>query len=427
MKTSSSDNVPSTGLNPQLSTEAMPDADAHSPRSFVAVRQARHQVEQAHEEKLRQRGARIRAANEAVSAYLRESGTRDYQRAFGYIQRTRPELFAQTQVPARCRTVANSSEQARQERLHRRWERIQAANDAVDEYMRTSGTTNYQAAFNHIERTRPELFADMQVPPGLPMASIERIANGATAPAVANDGNKGGDPYHDILGRFTTREGAVAPHGRGHQADGGVHLFYVQADEAKEKKPLEEYKVLYPITAGASAQKTKTSECVAAAACEIVAQIAKLRAAKGERMPEGASDTLQAIESYINEYRVRKGKPRIDFSGYQPAIGATIGDARAVLEEKFNVQTQLIPINQIPDQLKQGPILVAVGLSPTDAHAEVIVGVAGPQSYYVYNPLAGNHIRTIAESEIAIAEDKDKKTGKVISRTPVVYAVSSRK
>ena len=191
MKTSSPGNVPSTGLNLRLSTEAMPDADAQTPHSFTAERQARRQAEQAHEEKLRQRGARIQAANEAVAAYMRESGTRDYQQAFGYIQRTRPELFAQMQVPAGLPVVENP-----------RRARMLAVNDAVSDYMRESGTRDYSAAFNHIVRTRSDLFAGMQDSSGLL--------------AAANF-----NPYHDQTGRFTTSDGAEGGRDDGLDGQGG--------------------------------------------------------------------------------------------------------------------------------------------------------------------------------------------------------------
>ena len=39
-----------------------------------------------------------------------------------------------------------------------RFRRIRVANEAVAAYMRTSGSTNYQSAFMHVQRTRPELF-----------------------------------------------------------------------------------------------------------------------------------------------------------------------------------------------------------------------------------------------------------------------------
>ena len=172
MKTSSPGNVPPPGLSPQSLIEAAHDTDGQLLSPLAAERQARRQAEQAHEEKLRQRGARIQAANEAVHAYMRESGTRNYPQAFGYIQRTRPELFAQMQVLAGQAIIENP-----------RRARIQAANDAVSDYMRESGTCNYPAAFTHILRTRPELFAQMQVPVGLPVASIERAANRLAAAA----------------------------------------------------------------------------------------------------------------------------------------------------------------------------------------------------------------------------------------------------
>ena len=76
--------------------------------------------------------------------------------------------------------------------------RIQAANEAVDAWMRADGTRDYQAAFLHVQATRPELFADMQDPSGSLAANF--------------------NPYHDELGKFTTSGGAVAPHGRQHHA-----------------------------------------------------------------------------------------------------------------------------------------------------------------------------------------------------------------
>ena len=42
--------------------------------------------------------------------------------------------------------------------------RIQAANEAVDAHMKATGTSDYQAAFVHVQRTKPDLFKDMQLP-----------------------------------------------------------------------------------------------------------------------------------------------------------------------------------------------------------------------------------------------------------------------
>ena len=42
--------------------------------------------------------------------------------------------------------------------------RIQAANEAVDAHMKATGTSDYQAAFVHVQRTKPDLFQDMQLP-----------------------------------------------------------------------------------------------------------------------------------------------------------------------------------------------------------------------------------------------------------------------
>ena len=101
---------------------------------------------------------------------------------------------------AEVRFAAN----VRQTRVAERLSRTQAANDAVEAYMRASGTTNYRAAFLHIQETRPELFADRRDPVHLVAANF--------------------NPNHDRLGRVTTSDGAVAPHGRGHRSGLGSHL-----------------------------------------------------------------------------------------------------------------------------------------------------------------------------------------------------------
>ena len=64
-----------------------------------------------------------------------------------------------------------------------RFDRIQAANEAVDACLRASGTRDYQAAFLHVQATRPELFADMHDP------------SGSVAAANFN-------PYHDPMGKL---------------------------------------------------------------------------------------------------------------------------------------------------------------------------------------------------------------------------------
>ena len=96
--------------------------------------------------------------------------------------------------PSQLPLPGTAAERERQATRHQQAERIQAANQAVDEYMRTSGTRNYQQAFLHIQDTRPELFAGIQVP--------------THGRAAANF-----NPFHDQLGRFTTSDGAADPHG----------------------------------------------------------------------------------------------------------------------------------------------------------------------------------------------------------------------
>jgi hypothetical protein len=112
-----------------------------------------------------------------------------------------PEPAARTTANATCTTDAQFAHSPA-EVLRRRRERIQAANEAVDEYMRASDTRDYRAAFRHIERTRPELFAQMQVPAGTKAA-------------------ENFNPYHDQRGRFTTGDGAKGKTDDGLDGRGG--------------------------------------------------------------------------------------------------------------------------------------------------------------------------------------------------------------
>ena len=109
--------------------------------------------------------------------------------------------FGLRPLPGASHVTDTQIEQARREAKCRRSERIQAANEAVDAYLRESGTRNYPAAFRHIQRTRPELFAEAQVPAG---------------PVAANF-----NPYHDKLGRFTTKDGAAGGGDDGLDGQGG--------------------------------------------------------------------------------------------------------------------------------------------------------------------------------------------------------------
>ena len=109
--------------------------------------------------------------------------------------------FGLRPLPGASHVTDTQIEQARREARHRRSERIQTANDAVDAYLRESGTRNDPAAFRHIQRTRPELFAGTQVPMG---------------PVAANF-----NPYHDKLGRFTTKDGASDGRNDGLDGQGG--------------------------------------------------------------------------------------------------------------------------------------------------------------------------------------------------------------
>ena len=102
------------------------------------------------------------------------------------------------------------AERERSEALRRRLRRIQAVNDAVDAHLRVTGTSDYGAAFAHIQRTRPELFADMHLPacdvPTGRARSSQPVSNAAAHVAAGNF-----NPYHDDIGRFTTSDDAVAP------------------------------------------------------------------------------------------------------------------------------------------------------------------------------------------------------------------------
>ena len=109
--------------------------------------------------------------------------------------------FGLRPLPGAAHVTNTQIEQARREARCCRSERIQAANEAVDAYLRESGTRNYQAAFRHIQRTRPELFAGTQVPMGLMAANF--------------------NPYHDKLGRFTTKDGAAGGGDDGLDGQGG--------------------------------------------------------------------------------------------------------------------------------------------------------------------------------------------------------------
>ena len=79
--------------------------------------------------------------------------------------------FGLQPLPGATRVTDAQIEQAHAKEKRRRWERIQAGNDAVDTYMRESGTRNYPAAFRHILRTRQDLFAGMQDPSGVVAAA----------------------------------------------------------------------------------------------------------------------------------------------------------------------------------------------------------------------------------------------------------------
>ena len=139
------------------------------------------------------------------------------------------------------------AEREREERGRRRFERIRAANEAVDEYMRTSGTRNYQAAFNHIQHTRPELFAEVQVP---------------AHEAVAENFN----PNHDRLGRFTTSDGAVAPHGREHRSDFGAPSVRINAIGQPQATPASTGSI-----AGYGFDSNNFSTCVPASIRSLIA------------------------------------------------------------------------------------------------------------------------------------------------------------
>ena len=129
-----------------------------------------------------------------------------------------------------------------------RLRRIQAANGAVDAYMRASGTDDYRAAFLHIQQTRPDLFAGMQDP-----SHVVTAANF--------------NPYHDPRGKFTTSDDAVAPHGRRYPTDLAARPLMIAA----VRQPQAEKKEYHgEISAGAYFQPGATGGCSIARAREAV-------------------------------------------------------------------------------------------------------------------------------------------------------------
>lgn len=169
-----------------------------------------------------------------------------------------------------ARLVAkHQAEQQRAKLQRQRHTRIQAANDAVEDYLRKSGTRDGSAAFAHIRRTRPDLFADMQEPAGLvPAANF--------------------NPNHDELGRFASGDGAGggasvdgrdSESGSGYGGDGmGGGLDSGGSSKQYQGK----------VSADAYRQAATTGECLLAIGREAVAQVETVRTKSDQPLPKDA-------------------------------------------------------------------------------------------------------------------------------------------
>ena len=243
--------------------------------------------------------------------------------------------------------------------MRQRWVGIQAANDAVAEHLRATGTRNYPAAFAHVQRTWPELFAGMQVPAGLVAA-----------------GNF--NPFHDKLGRFTTKDGAPDRRNDGLDGQGGGQTTAPKGKKYDGK-----------ITAGAYKQKIGTGHCLPATMREAIAELSRLQtdAVRQHLLDLGAAPSRDgALQMPLRtlEQSIRKDNPQYhyDFDGMG---GADIEDGRKTLSA-CGVDSRPTTIADIQKDLESGLVLVATddGGKP---HAELITSMNPDGSYNVYNPL----------------------------------------
>ena len=254
--------------------------------------------------------------------------------------------FGLRPLPGASHVTDAQIEQARREARHRRPERIQTANDAVDAYLRESGTRNDPAAFRHIQRARPELFAGTQVP--------------ADLMAVANF-----NPYHDRLGRFTTKDGAAIsgqshPPERRHGLPATVHEAPITLSKNGRKKYDGK------LTAGAYKQDVGTGKGLPAVMREAIAQISKLQtdAVRAQLKAQGAElfpDGSLRVGMSAMEQGIRKANPgfNYDFSRASQGGGADPKDGLSTLGEHGVSSQHLTQAAQIAEHLQDGPVLVA--------------------------------------------------------------------
>ena len=302
---------------------------------------------------------------------MRASGIRHCQQAFLHIQDTRPELFADRQMPAHGRAAANFNPfhdqlgrfttrdgAADPHGPHQRAKRIRMVNHAVDAYMRTSGTRNYRKAFLHVQSTRPGLFAGMQEPAGLAAASQHERS------AQRHSGEASG-----------------------------------QAKEAGAEKHDGK------LTAGVLKQDIGAGDCLPRVMREAIAEVSKLQpdavrarliAQGAERYPDGSLQVgLRQLEQDI---RVANPQHTYNFSSATKDDGA---DPREGLNplEKYSVYSQpLTSTAQIAGHLQDGPVLVAS--TENGGHARLTIGVKSNGDFSVYNPLAHGGYSTIKASQI---------------------------
>ena len=287
--------------------------------------------------------------------------------------RSRPSHRHPTPAGARRRASGASPDRARARRElgRRRGERLRTANEAVDAYLRTSGTRNYQAAFAHVQRTRPELFADMQVP------AHEVLA-----------GNF--NPNHDQLGRFTTRDGAVAPQDQGHLTAFGARSVRIDAvGEPQAKRRSTRAK----ISAGAffpAAWHWRMLDRRRRA--KRLPRSKPYEPPATNPLPKDANRSMRAIQHEVEKYGKSQGR-YFDFSQTGRRLRSSDPGCASHPQRKVPIHSQPITIDRIPDALKQGPVMVAVH-SGSGAHGELIIGMNKdrygsdiPGSYSVYNPL----------------------------------------
>ena len=219
-------------------------------------------------------------------------------------------------------------------------------------------------------------------------ASLERAANGAEACVATGNFH----PNHDKLGRFTTKDGAVAT---------VVHEAPITQPQDNKKK------VNRRVSTDAFRQKNGTGHCTPAVVREAIFQIWKqypdvkskvMDEAKAQGKPlqlEGQGQVpLGTIE---NDIRQTYKKQTFNFSDTGPGSGLGILDTPRILA-KYGVDSQQIDVDQIKEHLEDGPVLVATteGLG----HAKLILSMDDDGSFNGYNPLTSEGRATISQDEI---------------------------